>query len=59
MAHDSRTNGTTTDLRQPADVLVIGGGNAALCAAIEAAHGGARVLGTKKNATGVGPWRST
>ena len=32
------------DLRQRADVLVIGGGNAALCAAIEAAHGGARVL---------------
>ena len=32
------------NLRQPVDVLVIGGGNAALCAAIEAAHGGARVL---------------
>ncbi len=31
-------------LSESADVLVIGGGNAALCAAIEAAHGGARVL---------------
>ena len=37
------TKGSTLR-RQPVDVLVIGGGNAALCAALEAAHGGARVL---------------
>ena len=32
------------DLGEPFDVLVAGGGNAALCAAITAARGGARVL---------------
>lgn len=35
---------TMVDLCQFYDVLVIGGGNAALCAAIMARHGGARVL---------------
>jgi tricarballylate dehydrogenase len=40
----ARADGATIDLDRPVDVLVIGGGNAALCAAIEAAHGGARVL---------------
>jgi tricarballylate dehydrogenase len=40
----SRADGATVDLCRPVDVLVIGGGNAALCAALEAAHGGARVL---------------
>ena len=34
----------TVDLSEPFDVLVAGGGNAALCAAITAARGGARVL---------------
>ena len=34
---------TTVDLSEPFDVLVAGGGNAALCAAITAARGGARV----------------
>ncbi|HEY7554160.1 MAG TPA: FAD-dependent tricarballylate dehydrogenase TcuA [Candidatus Binatia bacterium] len=33
-----------TDLRVPLDVLVVGGGNAALCAAITARRAGARVL---------------
>jgi tricarballylate dehydrogenase len=33
-----------TDLRVPWDVLVVGGGNAGLCAAITARRGGARVL---------------
>src|ERR671918_3114779 len=33
-----------TDPRQPFDVLVIGGGNAGLCAAITAGRAGARVL---------------
>src|SRR5258705_6747182 len=33
-----------TDLRSPVDVLVIGGGNAALCAAITARRAGATVL---------------
>ena len=33
-----------TDLSQPFDIAVIGGGNAALCAAITAAETGARVL---------------
>lgn len=32
------------DLSEPFDVVVAGGGNAALCAAITAAHGGARVI---------------
>ena len=32
------------DLSEPFDVLVAGGGNAALCAAITAARAGARVL---------------
>jgi tricarballylate dehydrogenase len=32
------------DLTRPYDVLVIGGGNAALCAAITAREAGARVL---------------
>ena len=33
-----------TDLQAPVDVLVVGGGNAALCAAISARRAGARVL---------------
>src|SRR4051794_30451103 len=44
MADADRAGGTMDGLSESADVLVIGGGNAALCAAIEAAHGGARVL---------------
>src|SRR6478672_5281776 len=44
MTRAHRTGNTMIDLNRPVDVLVIGGGNAALCAAIEAAHGGARVL---------------
>ncbi len=35
---------TTVDLSEPFDVVVAGGGNAALCAAITAARGGARVV---------------
>jgi tricarballylate dehydrogenase len=41
---DDREIGAMIDLHQPVDVLVIGGGNAALCAALMAAHGGASVL---------------
>src|SRR5690242_17478607 len=44
MYDDDRTGCAMIEPRQAVDVLVIGGGNAALCAAIEAAHGGARVL---------------
>src|SRR5438067_5419152 len=41
---NGQVGGAMIDLREPVDVLVIGGGNAALCAAIMARHGGARVL---------------
>ena len=34
----------TVDLNEPFDVVIAGGGNAALCAAITAARGGARVI---------------
>ena len=44
MYDDDRTGCAMIEPRQTVDVLVIGGGNAALCAAIEAAHGGAHVL---------------
>jgi tricarballylate dehydrogenase len=39
-----KTNSATEGTAQPVDVLVIGGGNAALCAAITARRAGARVL---------------
>src|SRR5919106_1326177 len=39
-----RANGQMPDLTRPFDVLVIGGGNAGVCAAINARRGGARVL---------------
>src|SRR5918996_493089 len=39
-----RANGQMPDLTRPFDVLVIGSGNAGLCAAINARRGGARVL---------------
>jgi tricarballylate dehydrogenase len=39
-----RENLALADLRQPFDVLVVGGGNAGLCAAITARRAGARVL---------------
>ena len=39
-----RENLAVADLRQPFDVLVVGGGNAGLCAAITARRAGARVL---------------
>ncbi|MCS0503704.1 FAD-dependent tricarballylate dehydrogenase TcuA [Ancylobacter mangrovi] len=40
----ARENGAESGPRGPYDVLVIGGGNAALCAAISASRDGARVL---------------
>ena len=45
--HDNlyeKIGGPMIDLTQPCDVLVVGGGNAAVCAAIMAARGGAKVL---------------
>lgn len=42
--HAGATNGSTGVADQVWDVIVVGGGNAALCAAIEAAEAGASVL---------------